>query len=277
MVSRFLCLANFAFLKGVMNRIACSVAFAAMGCAGVAEAGFVVGSASVSASEPDLDSRFPIVNLINQSGISAAYNSGVTDFNTFVGMTALSGNPSFFGAGGWASAVGSSFQVNIDINLGFVQNLTRMALWNDVDLQGLGNFKLYASDNASFSSLTYLGSFTGYPGGVGHFAQVFDMTDATTQYIRVEGSPGGNEVLLNIGEIAFEGSTVNAVPEPTSKLSGASAPWVWHSLVAGLARNLLTGDSQRQSETALTDDFTVVLFCFRPRDDGHERWKQLNQ
>jgi len=217
MVSRFLCLANFAFLKGVMNRIACSVAFAAMGCAGVAEAGFVVGSASVSASEPDLDSRFPIVNLINQSGISAAYNSGVTDFNTFVGMTALSGNPSFFGAGGWASAVGSSFQVNIDFNLGFVQNLTRMALWNDVDLQGLGNFKLYASDNASFSSLTYLGSFTGYPGGVGHFAQVFDMTDATTQYIRVEGSPGGNDLLLNIGEIAFEGSTVDAVPEPTSK------------------------------------------------------------
>ena len=47
------------------------------------------------------------------------------------------------------------------------------------------------------------------------FAQVFDLNDTTTQFIRIVGAPiEQNNGLLNIGEIAFEGA--QSVPEPLS-------------------------------------------------------------
>ena len=211
-------LTSFAFASGVANRIALSVAFAAlvMFGSGVAHAGTIVGAVSVSASVSDLNLSFPIANLINQSGISMNYSSGVTDFDTFVGAATLTGNPSWTGGGGWASTTGNSFPATIDFDLGAAHNITRMALWNDTDVQALGNFELFASADALFTSLTSLGSFSGVVQNVGTLEQDFDMTDATTQYIRVKGSTVGSQNgLLNIGEFAFEaGSSV--VPEPAS-------------------------------------------------------------
>ena len=92
-------------------------------------------------------------------------------------------------------------------------------------------FELFASADASFTSLTSLGSFTGVVQSVGTLAQVFDMADATTQHIRIKGSavngPGGGN-LVNIGEVAFEASRV--VPEPTSLV-------LWSVGLVGIAFN----------------------------------------
>jgi len=180
-----------------------------------AHAAPIVGPVAVSASIADLDSTtYAISNLINQSGLSSSYTSGVTDFSTFVASATLTTNPST--SNGWASTTGNLFPAFIDFDLGAVSLVSRMALWNDTDVQALGAFQIFASADAAFTTLTSLGAFTGAVQNVGTLAQVFDIADATTQYIRISGSPVVNfNGLLNIGEIAFEGAT-STVPEPTS-------------------------------------------------------------
>lgn len=174
----------------------------------------IVGPVSVSASIVDLGPGYAITNLINQSGLSSTYISGVTDFSTFVASATLTSSPS--SSGGWASTTGNQFPAFINFDLGVATTVSRMALWNDTDTQAIGAFQVFASADATFTNLTSLGSFTGLVQNVGALAQVFDMTDATTRYIRISGSPIlYNNGLLNIGEFAFEGTT-SAVPEPAS-------------------------------------------------------------
>ncbi|MBT9523356.1 MAG: PEP-CTERM sorting domain-containing protein [Dechloromonas sp.] len=175
----------------------------------------IIGPVAVSASIADLDSTtYAIGNLINQSGLSSSYTSGVTDFSTFVASATLTTSPS--STNGWASTTGNQFPAFIDFDLGAVSLVSRMALWNDTDIQALGAFQIFASADAAFTTLTSLGAFTGAVQNIGTLAQVFDIADATTQYIRISGSPVVNvNGLLNIGEIAFEGAT-STVPEPTS-------------------------------------------------------------
>lgn len=180
-----------------------------------AHAAPIIGPVSVSASISDLNNTtFAISNLINQSGLSSSYTSGVTDFSTFVASATLTTSPS--STNGWASTTGNQFPAFIDFDLGAVSLISRMALWNDTDIQALGAFQIFASADAAFTTLTSLGTFTGAVQNIGTLAQVFDIADATTQYIRISGAPIVNvNGLLNIGEIAFEGATSN-VPEPTS-------------------------------------------------------------
>ncbi len=177
----------------------------------------IVGVVSVSSPIGQLDnSIYKISNLINQSGLSATYVSGVTDFSAFVATTTLTSNPS--SSNGWASTVSNPFPAAIDFDFGVATTLSRLALWNDTDGQALGAFQVFASADASYSTLTSLGSFTGAIQNVGTLGQVFDFTDANTRYLRIVGAPVINyNGLLNIGEIAFEG-TSNKVPEPGSLL-----------------------------------------------------------
>ena len=183
--------------------------------AGSANAGLIIGAESVDASIPDLGAGFELEQLINQNGLSASYVSGVTDFNTFATTTThkSSSSPS---NGGWASSVGNTFPANIDFDLGAMFSITSLALWNDIDQQGLGNFEVFTSLDNSFSTLTSVGSFVGTMAVANSsFAQVFDLNDTTTQFIRIVGAPiEQNNGLLNIGEIAFEGA--QSVPEPLS-------------------------------------------------------------
>jgi hypothetical protein len=196
----------------ILFTVSVLMAFATTG----AHASPIVGAISVSASIPDLAAGWSINNLINQSGLSATYISGVTDFSTFVSTAQLSLSPSASNSGGWASTTNNSFPALIDFDLGAVTTVTRLALWNDTDTQALGAFQIYASADGTYSSLTLLGSFNGSVTNIGDLAQVFNMTDATTRYIRISGSPIFNHNgLLNIGEIAFEGAPP-AVPEPAS-------------------------------------------------------------
>jgi hypothetical protein len=204
-------------IRSIRMMVACaalSVAFSI----GSANAGFVVGAVSVSSDKADLSPAFAITNLINQSGISANYISGVTDFDTFVATTTLSASPSSPNSGGWATTTGNTFPANIDFNFGSVLTLSRLALWNDIDIQALGTFEVFSSTDASFTNLTSLGNFTATPQAVGTLSQVFDFTNATTQFLRVRGTPVNTpNGLLNIGEFAFESiGTASAVPEPTS-------------------------------------------------------------
>jgi len=178
----------------------------------MAQAGTIVAPASVSASIPDR-ANYPIGNLINKSGISAGYISGVTDFDAFVATTKLSVPPSF--GGGWISTGGNSFPASIDFVFATSLNLTRLVIWNDTSFNGIGNFQVFSSSDALFTSLTSLGNFTATAQFVGTLGQVFDFSDADTRFIRISGSPiFSTSGVLSIGEFAFESSPAAPAPVP---------------------------------------------------------------
>lgn len=185
--------------------------------AGAANAEVIIGAQSADASIPDLSASFALDELINQDGLSANYISGVTDFQSFATSTThLSASRA--DGGGWASTTYNTFPANIDFDLGTTFRLMDLALWNDTDTQGLGNFEVFSSADSSFTSLVSLGSFVGSVAVESvSVAEIFDISDITTQFVRIVGSPiNYNNGLLNIGEIAFGGEHSQNVPEPAS-------------------------------------------------------------
>lgn len=154
-------------------------------------------------------------NLTNQSGLSHAYVSGVTDFSAFEAL-----NPTHLGTStdrnrGWYSPAPAV----VDFDLGSTLQLTKFALWNDNDFQGVNSFRVFVDDDPSFSSPTLLGSFNATFGPSGYSnpvpMQTFDLIAATGRYVRVNfdtAHSGGN---INVGEVIF-GAGPTVVPEPAS-------------------------------------------------------------
>jgi hypothetical protein len=179
---------------------------------GAAKAGTIVAPVSVTAIPAGncCGGSFVVENIVNQSGLSAGYTGGVTDFDAFT-ATATHSSPS--NGNGFASNNNGVTTIDFNFDFGETVSLTRFALWNDIDIQAIGAFTLYAATDASFGTLTSLGSFNAAIAGFPVAAQVFDMADATGRYFRLHATafdPGTN--LLNFGEVAFEGAA--AVPAP---------------------------------------------------------------
>jgi hypothetical protein len=158
--------------------------------------------------------------LFDQSGLSAAYVNGVTDFAQYsaAGVTHL-GSSNTNGTG-YLAAAGAT----VDIDLGSTLLLSSLALWNDNDAQGVRNFSLSIADNPAFNDAVSLGSFVAAYGsnnafltyGQGTAAQVFDLNDASGRYVRVkfESAYSGNNI--NVGEMVFGGSAPQPIPAPDS-------------------------------------------------------------
>jgi hypothetical protein len=145
-----------------------------------ARAGVILSpSAIISNSLGEQNSSFQVANLINQSGLSAGFISGTTDFSTYLAGTPTHLNPSSLGNGGWASQSGTT-SGTIVFDLGAVYTLHRMALWNDEDSQAIGGFALVISNDLSFATSTSLGSFSAVVSPNDPVAaQVFDLSDAS--------------------------------------------------------------------------------------------------
>src|SRR5690606_32045501 len=132
---------------------------------------------------------FEPIYAINQSGLSATYISGVTDFDSFAGTThTVQGGSSF---NTWFSSAGN-ITGNFDFYLGSnAQTVESFALWTDPQPapgQGVKDFNLWADDNASFSSPTFLGSFVASSGvsNETNFGQVFSFAPTSASYVRME-------------------------------------------------------------------------------------------
>ena len=183
----------------------------------VARAGVILQPASASTN---MGGSFPPGNTRNQSGLSAGYTSGVTDFDAY-----LASNPthnSLLFANNWISAEGST-SGNFDFALGGTFTLESFALWNLGD--GLGDnvrgFELLADDDAAFTSPTSLGTFTAaHNKGPTNAtsAEVFTFSPTSAAFVRmVITSNWGGTTFTNFGEAAFEVQTSpTAVPEPAS-------------------------------------------------------------
>ncbi|MGK7929917.1 MAG: discoidin domain-containing protein [Microcystaceae cyanobacterium] len=183
----------------------------------MAQAGTIVQPTGVSTSMGDIGSPFEIGNIIDQSGLSQTYTSGVDDFDTYIGL-----NPTHTAASQLNSYWASSFSTTlgqITFDLGSTLTTTRLAFWgaNFVN-QDITAFEVYSDDDGDFNNggTTLLGNFNPTFSNDPNSAQVFDFTDATTQFIHFNVTAnGGSADFTTLGEVAFE-EGVATTPEPSS-------------------------------------------------------------
>ncbi|KGJ86900.1 PEP-CTERM sorting domain-containing protein [Colwellia psychrerythraea] len=165
-------------------------------------------ASSVTATTADFGGSFALVNMINQSGLSAGYTSGVTDFTSYTGSTTHNGLEGF--------SVGPDGQFSFD--LGSALNIDGLALWASTNIGSLASFDLYADTDQIWGNGvgSLLGSFNAL-GGVGSDpAQIFSFAATSTQFLHIDilSTQGGIGFQPGIGEIAFRGAS--EVPEPIS-------------------------------------------------------------
>jgi PEP-CTERM motif len=173
-------------------------------------------SATINSGGPGFGS---INDTFNQSGLSAGYVSGVTDFDTYLASnpthTAIFGGFEWFGNSGTTSA-------SVTYDLGALYTIGRLALWNE-ESSGIGLLDLYGStDGVNFSALSLGLLPTDNPVDNGNStiygADVFSWAAQSLRYVRFDMSrcpqddPAGFQACA-IGEVAFSTADV-AVPEP---------------------------------------------------------------
>jgi hypothetical protein len=194
-----------------------ALAFALLGLAPAARAGLILQPTSASTNMGS--SAGSPGNTRNQSGLSAGYTSGVTDFDTYIASNPT--HDSVLGNASWFSSINTTTG-NFDFALGSTFILQSFALWNiggnvGVNVRG---FELLADDNAAFSSPTSLGSFTANPNTGPVFAvlpEVFTFAPTSAAFVRMRIISNNNDAPQTaFGEAAFEVQSPTAVPEPGS-------------------------------------------------------------
>lgn len=175
-----------------------------------AESGLIIGATSISS--PQGDSGFPLVDIINQGGLSATYTSGVTDFGTFTGSTTTPGLG--FGVAGFTGTESSGPQ-QFTFDLGALMMINAIAIWNTNSVGAVTSFTLLSDNDANFGNGTsgvLLGSTPLAVLADPQPAQVFSFAATTTQFIHINGlSSLAPPDFYGLSEVAF-----SRVPEPGS-------------------------------------------------------------
>lgn len=178
-------------------------------------------------------SDFGVFNLIDQSGLTEGYDSGLTDFDEF-----LAADPyhSASGAGReWFSAAGQTF-ARITFDLGGLFSLSHLALWNE-EAGGVGRLKIFAGDQLVADL-----SPTANPAGARFYgAERFDFAPITARYLTFELSDcGGVYNGCSLGEVALGGSAAQPTP------GGVPEPATWALMILGFGA---AGAMLRRSRT----------------------------
>lgn len=159
-----------------------------------------------------------LAQTYNQSGLSANYVSGVTDFDSYL----TGGGPTHtwvFQGNEWFS----NEQLNsasVTYDLGAVLGIDKFALWHE-DASGFGLLNLLgSSDGTNFFSLASGLTPTNTTLNVDYRAQVFGFSASNVRYVRMDMSrcPQENNsgfTACAIGEVAFR-TAGTTVPEPVS-------------------------------------------------------------
>lgn len=169
-----------------------------------ASAGIMLQPTAASTNMGHFNTFDPIY-AIDQSGLSANYSTGVTDFDAFTtSTTTVLGGSSF---NTWFSQ--TSTTGNFDFDLGGAFVIESFALWADPQNigQGVNSFSLLASNDALFSSPAMLGAYNAVDGlgNANNFAQVFSFAPTSASFVRmVINSNHGSTFTTGISETAFE-------------------------------------------------------------------------
>ena len=187
-----------------------------------AQAGVITSATGAIASTENYD-RQDIGNTIDQSGLiypsglSANYESGVTDFDTYIATNPLHTTTDLDTA--WYSA---RFPNNefVVYDMGSPLELLRLALWND-EYSGFGQANISSSlDGVNFSPVTTI-SPVDSPWGFSYGPQVFDL-GVTAQFLKFDlsgcpqpnGTPTEFIEYCGIGEVAFDVGVETDTPVP---------------------------------------------------------------
>ncbi|MGS4946567.1 discoidin domain-containing protein [Meridianimarinicoccus sp. RP-17] len=194
-----------------------------------AQAASIVSAVSVTASSER--ALVPASATINQSGLSASYVSGVTDFDTYLGS-----NPThtlIARDNEWFSDFGN-LTPTLTFDLGAVLTIDRIALWVE-ESSGFSTAALSSStDGVTFGSLGTINPadnpLADYP------AEVFGIATTAMRYFRMDFSgcpqpdPGSTDE-CSLGEIAFSSVDPTSTPIPIP----AGAILLGSALATGLA------------------------------------------
>jgi hypothetical protein len=192
-----------------------AIALAAVA-ASSAQAGVIVGATSVTSPQGDFGSPYDLINVINQSGLSAGYTSFVTDFDTFVAATTHDGGASL--NSGFTNIDAPPGQFSFD--LGAVVSIDALAFWEVQNSGSVHSFNLYADNDQDFTNGVgpLIGSFSatggGFSGPAVSSSQVFTFAAVSTEFVHIDvlTMEGGTALVPGIGEVAFRA----AVPEPAT-------------------------------------------------------------
>ena len=170
----------------------------------------VVLSASSVISAPPVLTGYSFDRTIDQSGLTIGYVSGVTDFNTYVGLS-----PTHVGSNSPENFAASPTTVpqNVDYDLGATYPVVRMAFWNYPfnTLGPVSSLDVYTANNASFTGAFFAGSFLPADDAASDVnqVQVFDVADSNARYIRLRVTGQTTTNAFGYSEVAF-----GVVPEP---------------------------------------------------------------
>lgn len=190
-----------------------------------ANASTIVGASGITQNTMGVrDGDVDIGNIIDQSGLSSSYASGVTDFDAY-----LAGSPSHASAArdnDWFADPGVTSGI-IDFDLGSVYSLDRVAIWNE-DATGVAQVNIFTALDSLFTGTTFVGTFTlsNNAREQDYLADVLTLTSITdARYVRfaiVDAYPDerGFADQASLGEVAF---SVSTVPLPAAILLFGSA------------------------------------------------------
>ena len=171
-------------------------------------------AATIDAGGPGFGS---INNTFDQSGLSAGFTSGVTDFDAYMAL-----NPTHtvaFPGFEWFSNSGT-VAATVTYDVGSIVTIARLALWNE-ESSGIGLLDLRSStDGVTFSPLA-LGLTPTDHALINYPADIFAFGPVSARYIRFEMSrcPQPNAASFPgcaIGEVAFDVVGGQVVPEPST-------------------------------------------------------------
>jgi hypothetical protein len=228
-------------LFGTYSLLALSVPAALFTIAPKAQAlGQVLGSTATTTMGSV--SGFGISNAVNQSGLSATYTSGTTDFDSYVSSTTSN---SIQGSSNWLSALNVTTGF-VTFDLGASYDVNALALWKlqSGNTNAVRNFSLYADTDANTSSLgTLLGNFSavnaaGAPNATQ--SQVFNFATTNTRYIQMNITSNAGGSFSGLNEVAFGGSATpvpwetDALPVVGATLFFAGGVWAKRKLAKPL-------------------------------------------
>lgn len=200
--------------------------------------GSIIGADSVSTTMGAYSSSVPLINTINQSGLSTTYTSGSTDYDTFTSTATHVGIND--GSKSWFSALNNKTG-SVTFTFASAVVLDSFALWNahSTNTNSIKDFALYDDAN------NLIGSFSAVkgPGPTSDIiqAQLFDFASAVeTTSIRMDVSSNWGGSLTSFSEAAFQVGTMTApVPEPSSLALFAAG----FGLLGAAARRRRTGQA----------------------------------